>query len=167
MRALLSLGAAIACTTLLCGCESIPGFSRAGRLLRQPASVVLPSVEAQPSSDLPPPPNVRASGGELRAVPLKWEPLLAGDVDGYVVERASAREGPYERVAVVPGRPSTVWIDEDAAPAAGDDGEVPPVDGATWYYRVRSFDPEGRLSTGASTIATATTAYPMPPYSSR
>ena len=69
-----------------------------------------------PAVDLAAPENLRATSGELRAVPLKWEPLLVGDVGGYLVERAATREGPFERIAQTRGRLATTYIDRDTVP---------------------------------------------------
>jgi fibronectin type 3 domain-containing protein len=49
--------------------------------------------------------------GELRKVPLKWDPLLAGDVGGYLVERAPTRAGPFARLAPIAGALATTYID--------------------------------------------------------
>ena len=49
--------------------------------------------------------------GELRSVPLRWDPVLAGDVGGYAVERSTQAEGPFQRIAVVMGRFSISHLD--------------------------------------------------------
>jgi fibronectin type 3 domain-containing protein len=100
--------------------------------------------------------------GELRSVPLKWDPVLAGDVAGYVVERALA-EGSFGRIAVVPGRFATAFVDEgtDLGHKAGAAaGPADLGDGASYSYRVRAFDPAGRLGKTFSTVVTAATAAP-------
>ena len=50
--------------------------------------------------------NLRFSdaAGQLRAIALSWDPVLSGEVSGYVVERALAAEGPFERIGTVGGR---------------------------------------------------------------
>ena len=58
-------------------------------------------------SKLPTPENLRAISGELRAIPLAWEPLLTADIAGYVVERAASLEGPFEPIAEIAGRLET------------------------------------------------------------
>jgi fibronectin type 3 domain-containing protein len=147
------------------GCRSTLDLERA-RLLFQGAGVPpVPPLAESPPADLPAPGGVRARSGELRAVAVQWEPLLVGDVGGYVVERSSAREGPYERLAGLPGRLSTLHVDANAVPGprkAGD-GEAEPLDGATFFYRVRAFTPRGALSGEASPVVAATTAPPPAP----
>jgi fibronectin type 3 domain-containing protein len=70
--------------------------------------------------------------GELRKVPLKWDPLLAGEVGGYLVERGPARTGPFERLATIAGALSTTYVDhvtatlEEPAVAGGDEDVAAP-----------------------------------------
>lgn len=118
-------------------------------------------LHESPPADLPSPEGLRATSGELRAVPLKWDPLLAGEVGGYSIERAFAREGPWQRVAAVIGRLTTVHVDRSPGePAELRSDEEPPDlgDGVTAYYRVRAYTPTGQLSRAASQLAVATTA---------
>jgi hypothetical protein len=94
-----------------------------------------PALHRSPHADLPSPEGLRAGSGELRSVPLKWDPLLAGDVAGYTVERALDREGPFTRVAIVPGRLNTVSVDRmplapDPDPDPGTDADTDPDTGA-------------------------------------
>ncbi|MCH8084536.1 MAG: hypothetical protein IH885_09910, partial [Myxococcales bacterium] len=67
--------------------------------------------------DLQAPEGLRAVSGELRMVPLKWEPLLVGDVGGYVIERASERDGHFEQLARIPKRLTTTYLDRETIPA--------------------------------------------------
>jgi fibronectin type 3 domain-containing protein len=105
------------------------------------------------AADLPAPEGLRAASGELRAVPLQWDPLLTPRVAGYAIERAPAAEGPFLRIGAVAGNPTTAFV--DTAPALGD--------GATFYYRVRPYAPSGELGARASAAVAATTAPPPPP----
>lgn len=127
-----------------------------------------------PPADLAAPEGLRATSGQLRSVPLKWEPLLIGDVAGYVVERSNQREGSYQRIAQIPGGLTTTYVDRDTIPvdtavaAAALDEEVearpePLQDGLTWFYRVRAYSPAGLLSAIASETVAATTALPPKP----
>ena len=100
--------------------------------------------------------GLRTLSGELRAIPLRWDPLLAGDVGGYAVERATAADGPYQRIAIVMGRFQTATTDRgadlgaklNARETAGDLG-----DGNTYYYRVRPFDSRGHLGAQVAPLA--------------
>ena len=123
------------------------------------------------AADLQAPEGLLAISGELRMIPLKWEPLLVGDIDGYVVERASDRDGHFERLARIPGRLTTIYLDRETLPAdppaaAAPDGEPIPSedqasqDGITWFYRVRAYSSDGNLASRASPVAVATTALP-------
>jgi len=100
-------------------------------------------------------------------VPLRWDPLLAGDVGGYAIERSTAADGPFQRIATVMGRFQTAYTDRgadlgaklNARETAGDLG-----DGNTYYYRVRPFDPRGHLGAQVAPSQSGTTAArPTPP----
>ncbi len=105
--------------------------------------------------------GLRTLSGELRSIPLRWDPVLAGDVGGYAVERAIGAEGPFQRIAVVLGRFETATTDrgtdlgakQNARESAGDLG-----DGNTYYYRVRPFDSRGHLGAQVSPPQSGTTA---------
>jgi fibronectin type 3 domain-containing protein len=134
----------------------------ARRVLRIPESTPAPVLEETPSAELRAPEGLRASSGELRAVPLKWDPLLTGDVGGYVVERALERDGPFDRLAAVEGRLATVYLDRGGEVEAGDEAEAASIgDGVTYFYRVRAYAPSGQVGVAASQVAAATTA-PLP-----
>jgi fibronectin type 3 domain-containing protein len=135
----------------------------------------------EPAADLQAPEGLRAASGELRVVPLKWEPLTEGDVGGYVVERAAERDGHFEELTRIPGRLATTYLDENTVPAdpsvsAVPDGETIEAetiasepfdgesavsqDGITWFYQVRAYASDGRVGSRASELAVATTALP-------
>lgn len=101
---------------------------------------------------LPVPTGMRARTGVFRAVPLLWDPAPQGDVAGYQIERAKARDGPFEKIAQRWGRGQTLYIDEG--------GAAPLPDGVTRFYRLRTLDAEGRLAEEASPVVVATTAKP-------
>jgi fibronectin type 3 domain-containing protein len=142
------------------GCAASLDLERARRALsRSPRPQAPLLVEDQPAT-LPAPEGVAATSGELRTVPLRWDPVIAGDVGGYVVERAFAAEGPFTRAAVLAGRNTTLWV--DGSPTAGQ-ATTALGDGVTAYYRLRSFDGAGRVTAQASAPVSATTAAPPEP----
>jgi len=160
------------------GCTVIPDFDRARRFLDRPPAPTAPTLYQGTAANLPSPEGLWAKSGELRVVPLQWEPLLVRDVGGYVIERASAAEGPYERLATVPGADATAYVDELRVPApdesaatepvapVADDGSEPPpneLDGATYSYRVRAFSEAGEIAIAVSEVVSATTAAPPAP----
>jgi fibronectin type 3 domain-containing protein len=130
--------------------------------LRPETTARTPALVEAPTSELAAPVGLVARSGALRCVPLQWDPSLRNDVGGYVVERASEPEGAFERVGVAAGRLQTRTRDcgPGPAPARGEAGHLP--DGATFYYRLRAFDLEGRVSGLASAVVGATTAAPPP-----
>ncbi len=115
-------------------------------------------VEAPPAA-LPAPEGLRAANGGFRSVRLEWEPLLTGEVGGYAVERSFLSDGPFTRIAAVPGRFSTVYVDGDGSSPEADVTSLG--DGASAFYRVRAFSADGRLASAVSDVVVATTA-PLP-----
>jgi fibronectin type 3 domain-containing protein len=108
---------------------------------------------AEPAADLPAPERVRVVSGGYREIPLQWDPLLAIDVAGYAVERASTPDTDFERIAELWGRGETSYVDGAGEPPLGD--------GVTAYYRLRAFAADGRLAAATSPVVTASTA-PLP-----
>jgi fibronectin type 3 domain-containing protein len=113
------------------------------------------------SDPLPAPDGVSAVSDQLRTVPLRWDPVISGDVGGYLLERAFAAEGPFTRVAVLAGRNTTLWVDNGATSAGSRAAALG--DGVTAFYRVRSFTTSGRIGTETSGVVSATTAAPPEP----
>jgi fibronectin type 3 domain-containing protein len=143
---------ATACATSL----DVESARRALELGERPA---LPELREDAPVALPAPEGLTATSGELRIVPLRWEPVASREVGGYVVERAFGAEGPFTRVAILVGRNTTLWV--DGTP----DGAVPSAlnDGVTAYYRVRSFSQSGQLGADPSPLVSATTTPPPEP----
>lgn len=158
-------GAAVALLVLSLGCAGRFDVERLRGALSRPDAPSAPRLAAEETADLPGPEGLRALSGELRRVPLKWDPLLAGDVAGYLVERARP-EGGFERVAAVPGRFGTEFLDRGQrfVPGDPDPARLDLADGTSYRYRVRAFDSEGRASQHASAEVDAeTAAAPEPP----
>jgi hypothetical protein len=153
-------GAGLALAAALAACAP------ALRWLPEPAPPGPPPLVEPPAVDLPAPSGLRARSGELRAVPLAWDPLLRGAVGGYAIERATSREGPFARIGALAGYAAIVYVDRGADPALKAEGARPAGDlgdGATYFYRVRSYAPSGALSAHASPVVEATTAPPPAP----
>lgn len=146
------------------GCSTLLDVERARELFRDVEEPAIPLLVDAPAAALPAPSGLRAISGQLRAVPLKWDPVFTHDVAGYLVERAKRMEDRFLRIAALPGRFETSYIDrgEDLAPKRGSKAVRSDLgDGALYYYRVRAFDSEGRVATEASTPVGASTA-PVP-----
>jgi fibronectin type 3 domain-containing protein len=156
MRAVLPLLVALAL-----GCTAAFDLERVRGALAPPPEPVPPPLVERPPAALPAVQGVRPVSGQLREIPLKWDPLLVGDVAGYTVERAVPGQGPFQRVATVLGRFVTSYTDKGrdlaakhaSAQGAGDLG-----DGNTYLYRVRAFDAGGHVAPEPSEPASATTA---------
>jgi hypothetical protein len=154
---LVSLAAALA----VCGCGTTLDIEGARRALRGAQGTPTVILREEPPSDLAAPEGLRAVTGELRAVPLKWDPLLAGDVGGYVVERSVREKGDFQRVGSVTDRFATSFVDRgaDLAPKALP-GSTDLGDGASYFYRVRAFDAGGYVAGAATPVVSAATAPP-------
>lgn len=159
---MLRLGTALCLIGMIgVGCSFTLDTERAGALFRSNGLPAAPVLRDEPPAKLPAPRDLRATDGQLRQIPLEWDPVLKGDVAGYVVERALEEEGRFWRVATLSDRFATTVVDrgDDLAPKtrrgneAGDLG-----DGSRYFYRVKAFDREGRISRKASAIVRGTTA---------
>lgn len=146
----------------LCACSTTLDVDRARRWLEAPGEPELPQFSETRTADLAAPEGVRTTSGELRQIPLRWDPVLTGDVGGYALERATRREGPFEMVGSVAGRVQTVWVDTGPSrwPGTIRDRAREIGDGETLFYRVRAFDPTGELAETASEVVAGTTAPP-------
>jgi len=155
--------AALGGLALQLGCAAALDVERARSWLASEEAPEVPVLSEAPPARLGAVEGVRTVSGELRSIPLRWDPVLAGDVGGYAVERATRTEGPFQRIAVVMGRFQTSYEDRGtdlgskvrARESAGDLG-----DGNTYYYRVRPFDSFGHLGAQVSPPQVGTTAAP-------
>ena len=137
-----------------CAGGSVPWWPAAAP---SPAAPPDPSLVYDPPADLPAPEAVRATSGQYRAIPLRWNPLLIPGVAGYVIESAPSVDGPFRVRATLRDRGVLAWVDRG-------DPQEPLGDGATRFYRLRAFVHDGRVSSTASPIVTATSApLPAPP----
>jgi fibronectin type 3 domain-containing protein len=159
----------LSCLALVClGCVTVLDVEGIAQVLKPERPPETPALSNARSARLVAPEGLRARSDELRAIPLKWDPVLAGRVGGYVVERAASRKkADYQRVAILPERFATSFVDRgtDLAPKAtprGRSGVGDLGDGTTYFYRVRAFDDAGRISRFASEVVSATT-HPPPP----
>ena len=153
--------AALACVSLALGCGSTFDLERAREVVRGTARPEMPVLYESPPAALPAPTGLRAASGQLRQVPITWDPLPAAA--GYVVERSLVATGPFERIGLHADRFETSLSDQgfDLGVKSKSAGGGPGLgDGATYYYRVRAFDSSGHISASASEIATAITAAP-------
>ncbi len=142
------------------GCASFRG--QVAEWLSDPgwAQEPLPELREGDAAGLPAPQGLRATSGELRQIPLRWDPLLEEDVGGYALESAPEREGPFSRIAALGGLTTTLYVDRGSAPQGHRARTANLDDGATIFYRVRAFRRDGELG-AASEVVAATTA-PLP-----
>ena len=144
---------------LATGCGTALDLEGAARVLRNAEAPKRPILRERPAADLPAPEGLRVVSGELRSIPLKWDPVLLGDVAGYVIERALREKGDFQRVGTVDDRFETAFVDHgaDLAPKAQPGSAADLGDGATYFYRVRAFDSTGAISAAPSRVGEATT----------
>jgi hypothetical protein len=155
------LASALVCLLLCLGCATALDLERARGFVSRERAPEPPVLSESPPARIGAVEGLRTLSGELRLVPLRWDPLLAGDVGGYTVERATSEAGPFQRIAIVMGRFQTAFTDRGvdlgaklgARETAGDLG-----DGNTYYYRVRPFDARGHLGAQLAPPQAGTTA---------
>ncbi len=143
------------------GCTTLLDLERARNVLAPEGEPLPPVLEDRPHAALPAVEGLRAVSGQLRMVPLKWDPALDARVDGYVVERSLREDGGYQRIATVRGRFDTAFTDRGAdlaAKAGSPRGTGDLGDGSTYYYQVRGYTAEGGVAAAASAVARAITA---------
>jgi fibronectin type 3 domain-containing protein len=139
-------------------CASWPTWSRPPWLgPTAPPDAPEPSLVYDPPAELPAPEGLGATSGQYREIPLGWDPVLMPSVAGYVVESGLSAAGPFRLRATLRDRGVLAWVDR------GEPNE-PLGDGAARFYRLRAFAHDGRVSSIASPIVTATSApLPAPP----
>ena len=144
------------------GCSTLLDVERAREVFRGTEEPTVPILVEAPALELPAPRGLRATSGQLRAIPLRWDPLLTGDVRGYVVERRNKKGGRFRRIGAVPGRFETRYVDrgDDLAPKRDSKGGRSDLgDGASYCYRVRTFDSGGQIAGAPDPDVCATTAW--------
>lgn len=135
-----------ACT----GCASLP---RPDDLLQR----IRPrTVSLDPASDLPAPKGVLVTSTSGRQVALAWDPVLVGDVAGYLVLRASGADADLVALEPTRSRFETVFVDTGDSPGSLGDGE-------RYTYRIHAYDGQGRASARFATIEATTAPRPEAP----
>lgn len=123
--------------------------------VESPPSVVVTATTKGPPSTVP---EVSATGGQARKVPLVWKAVDEPEVKGYAVYRAKQAGGPFEQVALVDGKDQVRHVDTGKRVTFG--GGPALEDGTRYFYRVRAVnvvDVQG----GDSPVAEAVTK-PVP-----
>ncbi len=101
-----------------------------------------------PPANLMAPEQVHVVDTEERQVTLAWDPVLVGDVAGYVILRSGESEGPFEVAGRTVSCFGTVFTDRGPEPGSLGDAQ-------TYYYRIHAFEGAGSVSrTYASSRAT-------------
>jgi fibronectin type 3 domain-containing protein len=142
------------------GCGSALDLESARAIFRRPEPPAVPLLAEEPVP-LAAPAGLQSFSGRLRAIALSWDPVLAGEVAGYVIERSLDAEGPFEPIAHVSGRFQTTFVDRgsDLAVKRGSDQALTGLgDGEEYTYRVRSFRSDGRRGAQTSPLASSFTA---------
>lgn len=154
----------LALASAVLGCQTFLDLERARGLVRPSAADEIPVLVETPAADLAEVDGLTAVQDELRAVPLRWQPVLAGEVAGYSIERALSERGDYVRVGSVAGRYRSAWVDRGTDLFPKQEGGANLGDGHSYFYRVRAFDAEGLLAPPGDRAAEARTAgAPAPP----
>jgi len=120
---------------------AMTAFNQAGAESEQ--SVLL-SVTTPPATS-----GVTAVGSKVRRVPLSWQAHPFTGVSGYRVQRATAKEGPYQEVAAINDRLQTSHLDTGLS------------DKTSYWYRIVATSKE--QGTGGSSVEVSATTRDVPP----
>jgi fibronectin type 3 domain-containing protein len=122
------------------------------------SEILEPSIEVsfERSSDLIPPDRFRITSTADRQISLSWDPVLVGDVAGYVVTRGNKAAGRYELVGQTRSRFESLYRDAGVRPEGLGDGR-------TYHYRVHPYDAEGRVSRSHAYLVATTDPAPEVP----
>lgn len=90
-----------------------------------------------------------AGSGKVRRIPVSWQVHPLGGVSGYTLQRAIAKEGPYQVIATLNDRQQTSYLDTGLT------------DKTTYWYRIVAFSKE--LGTGGPSDEVSATTRDLPP----
>lgn len=93
--------------------------------------------------------GLTAVSGKVRRIALNWPVHPFAGVSGYFLQRATAKEGPYQVIATMNDRLQTSYLDTGLA------------DKTTYWYRIVAFSKE--LGTGGPSGEIAATTRDLPP----
>lgn len=90
-----------------------------------------------------------AASGKVRRVPISWQMHTSELVSAYKLQRASAKEGPFQEIAFLNGRDKVSYLDADLP------------DNTTYWYRVLAVSRES--GTGGPSAEVSATTRDLPP----
>ncbi len=110
----------------------------------------------QRATDLIPPEAIRVTSTEDRSISLAWNPVLIGDIAGYVIARSEQAQGPFAIVGRTKSRFGTVYSDDGDGPGSLGDGR-------TYFYRIHPVDSQGQMSRSHAFTSATTQSPPDTP----
>jgi fibronectin type 3 domain-containing protein/TolB-like protein len=93
--------------------------------------------------------GLTAASGKVRRIPLSWQVHPFAGVTGYRIQRAPAKEGPYQELAAINDRTQTTYTDTNLT------------DKANYWYRIVAFSKE--QGTGGPSPEVMATTRDLPP----
>ncbi len=126
----------------------VRAFTPSGHLSATGSEPVRASTAPAPR----PPDDLHAYSLQPRSVPLTWRAAADRGVVGYSVDRSPSSRGPFEEIARLEGRHSTVYVDEDLGPLR------------VFYYRVAATNAAGASGPASEPVRAVTKPEPLPPY---
>lgn len=129
----------------------VRAFGEAGHLSAEASEVGIATTAPPPLRPL----ELRAYSLQPRVVPLSWRAPEDPTLVGYVVERSPSSQGPFEGVARLEGRDTTVWVDRDLG------------DLRVLYYRVAGVNRGGARGSPTEAVRAVTKPAPLPPFQLR
>lgn len=143
----------LAIASLLAASTSCVAFDR----IENPVKLMSTrAVSLDPASDLPAPEGMMVSSTTDRQIALAWDPVLVGDVAGYLILRASVPGEEFAALDRTRSRFDTIFVDRGDAPGSLGDDE-------SYVYRIHAYDDRGRASARFATIQATTAPRPEAP----
>lgn len=95
--------------------------------------------------------GLTAVSGKVRRIPLSWQVHPFAGVTGYRIQRAPAKEGPYQELAAINDRTQTTYTDTNLT------------DKASYWYRIVAFSKEQGTGSPSPEVMAATRDLPPTP----
>ncbi|MBF0169730.1 MAG: fibronectin type III domain-containing protein [Nitrospinae bacterium] len=105
-----------------------------------------------------PPTGLTAAPGQMRKIPLSWSKSDDRETAGYQILRADKADGEYTEIGRNGYAGSTSFTDEADSPKGHS-----LADGTTYWYKVVSFNDEGKYGNPTEPVSASTMGRPAPP----
>ena len=100
----------------------------------------IPSGPFKITTTGPPSPvtDLKASGNNPRKVPLSWTPVNEPEIKGYVIYRATMKNGPFEKIKSVDGKNTSQYVDKGKEEEGFWGSGEPLKDYTRYFYKIQA-----------------------------